>query len=110
VVFTSTKVEDANGSGYFLVDPILKSGKMDDRVLMDCIRCQTVITKLLGRFDEWKSRLMVAKECGYNMIHFTPVQELGLSNSSYCLKNQMKLNPFFSTKVSHILNALLFVD
>ena len=24
--------------------------------------------------DLWKERLVVAGECGYNMIHFTPIQ------------------------------------
>jgi len=94
----SDKMEDANGRGYFLVDPILRTGKMDDRLPLDCIRCQSILPKSLGTLDEWKERLVVSKESGYNMIHFTPVQELGLSNSSYCLKDQLKLNPSFSPK------------
>jgi len=89
-------MEDSNGSGYFLVDPVIRAGKMDDRVPMDCIRCQTVLAKALGPFDEWKDRLRVAHEAGYNMIHFTPIQELGASNSSYCIRDQLALNSAFS--------------
>jgi len=97
----SDSMEEANGCGYFLVDPVIYAGKMDDRVPMDCIRCQTVLAKALGPFNEWEARLRVAYEAGYNMIHFTPIQELGESNSSYCIRDQLMLNSAFS-KVQNI--------
>jgi len=69
---------------------------LDDEVTLDCIQCQTVLTKCLGAFDEWEGRLRVSKETGYNMIHFTPIQELGQSNSAYSIRNQLVFSPIFS--------------
>lgn len=79
------------GGSSFLVDPELRysSGKSLD---LNGLQIQTVLSKLLGPIDEWQSRLRVAKESGYNMIHFSPVQELSLeSNSSYSIRNHLKL-------------------
>lgn len=82
------------GSGYFVVDPELSlAGR---HISLDAIACQTYLSKLLGPLSEWSDRLMVAKESGYNMIHFTPVQTLGSSNSCYSIANPLELNPSFS--------------
>uniref|UniRef100_A0A8C5B3J3 Glycogen debranching enzyme n=1 Tax=Gadus morhua TaxID=8049 RepID=A0A8C5B3J3_GADMO len=68
------------GSGYIVVDPVLT----------------TYLAKCLGPLDQWPDRLRVAKETGYNMIHLTPLQPLGLSRSCYSLSDQLELNPDFS--------------
>nr|XP_039272598.1 glycogen debranching enzyme-like [Styela clava] len=88
--------EKLSGSGYFVVDPILRVGS-DDRVLpMDSICMHTILPKSLGSFSDWKKRIEVSYKTGYNVIHLTPVQKLGISNSSYCIAEQLKLNPAFS--------------
>lgn len=92
----SDSVKKCNGSGYFVVDPTLHLGPNNEEISMDAIVCQSVITKLLGYFDEWQPRLQVAAETGYNMVHFTPVQELGISNSAYSIRNQLQLSPVYT--------------
>ncbi|XP_040216109.1 glycogen debranching enzyme isoform X1 [Rana temporaria] len=85
-----------SGEGYIVVDPVLRIGA-DSRILpLDCITLQTFLAKCLGPFYEWEDRLKVAKESGYNMVHFTPLQTLGKSRSCYSLANQLELNPDFS--------------
>ncbi|XP_061181595.1 glycogen debranching enzyme-like isoform X2 [Saccostrea echinata] len=108
--FTADKSGDrrhADGEGYFLVDPVLSLATDDatdeddedeaEELNLDSIQCQSVISKLLGPFPEWEGRLKVSHETGYNMIHFTPIQELGQSNSAYSIRNQLSLNPIFNT-------------
>ena len=72
------------GSGYLVVEPNLGYS-------LDGICCITHITKLLGPLEEWEERLKLTKEAAYNMIHFTPIQQLGGSASAYSISNQLAL-------------------
>ncbi|XP_063282212.1 glycogen debranching enzyme [Pelobates fuscus] len=86
----------SSGEGYIVVDPIMRVGADNHVLHLDCITLQTFLSKCLGPFDEWEDRLRVAKESGYNMVHFTPLQTLGISRSCYSLADQLQLNPDFS--------------
>ncbi|XP_067846093.1 glycogen debranching enzyme [Heptranchias perlo] len=88
--------DQKRGGGFIVVDPILRVG-LDNQVLpLDCVCAQTYLSKCLGPLNEWEDRLKVSKQSGYNMIHFTPLQTLGLSRSCYSLADQLELNPDFS--------------
>lgn len=86
--YTKEGKEGQEGSGYFLVEPDLGYSP-------EGICCQTYITKLLGPFEEWKSRLTVGREAGYNMLHFTPVQQLGSSRSAYSISNHLRMDSIY---------------
>lgn len=81
------------GSVYIQIEPKLYVGsaKAQKYVPLDSIRCQTVMSKCLGSISTWDAKLRVGKESGYNMIHFTPIHELGGSRSGYSLADQLKV-------------------
>lgn len=76
IYFYFSKLGGPRGSLYVQVEPKIKVGtaKASKDIPLDSIRCQTVLSKLLGPITTWESKLRVAKESGYNMIHFTPIQ------------------------------------
>lgn len=55
---------------------------------------QSLVPKLLGPVETaWPAHLEIARRCGYNALHLTPVQPLGVSNSAYCLYEHLDVNP-----------------
>ncbi|XP_069029313.1 glycogen debranching enzyme isoform X1 [Embiotoca jacksoni] len=87
---------ERSGGGYMVVDPVLCVGADDQVLPLDGITIQTYLSKCLGHLDDWPDRLRVAKESGYNMVHFTPLQTLGESRSCYSLADQLTFSPEFS--------------
>ncbi|CAO1628195.1 unnamed protein product [Parajaminaea phylloscopi] len=97
--------------GYFNVDPIIKipqrSRVLDPKTSKlvegggqvipgkDVVLSQTAITSLsffakwAGTLSQWDPHLKVASAAGYNMIHYTPLQVRGTSNSPYSIADQL---------------------
>ncbi|SNX85785.1 probable 4-alpha-glucanotransferase / amylo-1,6-glucosidase (glycogen-debranching enzyme) [Melanopsichium pennsylvanicum] len=98
-------------SGYFNVDPILQlavrkpilsaAGKVlsseqgggavttkNDFLSLDAIVLQTLISKWAGPLSGWSVHLDSARDAGYNMIHFPPLNVRGASNSPYSIGDQ----------------------
>lgn len=101
--------------GYFNVDPVLKiknrTSVLDDKhhvlppgqgallkdeyvnLPLDGLSILTVVSKWMGPIDKWRDHFAEAKERGYTMLHYTPLQERGESNSPYSIRDQMKYDP-----------------
>lgn len=80
----------------FVVDPIL-----GNKIPTEGIVLQSVLTKCLGpdlEDDLWRKILRNAASINYNVVHFTPIQELGESKSAYSLYDHHSISPQLSPK------------
>jgi glycogen debranching enzyme len=51
----------------------------------------------MGPLSEWKAHFAEASDRGYTMLHYTPLQERGESDSPYSIKNQLAYDPSLFT-------------
>ncbi|KAF8308227.1 glycoside hydrolase family 13 protein [Clavulina sp. PMI_390] len=101
------------GEGYFNIDPVLQVKKRSNilssstssplsvkdggasltnelaNVPLDGLVILSVVSKWMGSLDEWKPHLKEAMLRGYNMLHFTPLQQRGESLSPYSIADQL---------------------
>ena len=108
-------------AGYFNIDPALKikarTPILDDKLHvlppgtgaalkddlvdlpLDGLALLTVVSKWMGPLDHWRKHFAEAKERGYTMLHYTPLQERGESDSPYSIRDQFRYDPnLFATK------------
>lgn len=122
-------------SGAFNVDPILtipkrsailsddsalldvgKGGKVTSEIInlpTDGLVIQTLVAKFMGTIDQWDQHLDVTRDRGYNMIHFTPLQQSGMSGSPYSIYDQMAFDTALfkdGSKLSTEKKAQIFTD
>lgn len=69
--------------------------KLDGRPLpLPALSIFSVISKFMGKYPtDWERHLAGISDRGYNMIHFTPLQARGVSNSPYSLFDQLGWDP-----------------
>ncbi|KAH9839825.1 glycoside hydrolase family 13 protein [Rhodofomes roseus] len=99
--------------GYFNIDPILrtkarapiisKDGSISEKgasvqsdyvnLPLDGLSILTLVSKWMGTIKNWREYLAESSARGYNMVHWTPLQERGESNSPYSIRNQLVYEP-----------------
>ncbi|KAK9462891.1 glucanotransferase domain of glycogen debranching enzyme-domain-containing protein [Lipomyces oligophaga] len=76
---------------HFTVAPRFTMG--DQVLLPDALNIQSVVSKWLGPFSNWDHQMSMIRAKGYNMVHFTPLQHRGDSNSPYSIYDQLEFDP-----------------
>lgn len=96
-----TQPRACSRTGYFIVAPKLVPRKKGaSPISLDGIVMQSVIPKLLGPVSTWEPKIKAMGELGYNMIHYVPLQERGISNSPYSIYDQLSFsNDLFDKKL-----------
>ena len=73
---------------YVDVEPTLTVG--GSPLPLDSLSIMSVVSKFMGKFPhDWDKHLRGIAGRGYNMVHFTPLQPRGESNSPYSLYDQL---------------------
>lgn len=98
------------GCGYFCIVPEWEISDGKKTYSLNSLSIITHITKLLGPIKDWESRFLVIKESGYNMIHLTPVQKLGISNSSYSIAEYDQPNPLIGEDFAELENFIKKIE
>lgn len=64
------------------------------RLPLPALSVFSILSKFMGKYPhDWEKHLAGISERGYNMVHFTPLQVRGESNSPYSLYDQLSWDP-----------------
>ncbi len=102
--------------GYFNIDPLLRikartpifgsdsqhllpsegGAVLKDEIInlpLSAVSLLSTVSKWMGTVSKWPDFFAEACDRGYNMLHWTPLQERGESNSPYSIKDQLRYEP-----------------
>lgn len=85
---------------YIIVEPTIQIGSK--QIGLNSMQQQTILSKSLGKIDDWEFYFKEVAALKYNFVHFTPIQSLGKSESLYCIMDNNEISDnFFKTKHSN---------
>ncbi|KAI9872989.1 MAG: hypothetical protein M1830_000959 [Pleopsidium flavum] len=78
----------------YYIDVCPKLALNKESLPLDALSIFSVISKLMGKYPtDWNKHLRGIGQRGYNMVHFTPLMERGVSNSPYSIYDQLEFDP-----------------
>ncbi|RAL63014.1 hypothetical protein DID88_004100 [Monilinia fructigena] len=91
---TNTALIETTKSPVYYID-VAPTLKLEGRQLpLPALSVFSVISKFMGKYPkDWEKHLRGISERGYNMVHFTPLQKRGESNSPYSIYDQLAWDP-----------------
>jgi glycogen debranching enzyme len=60
---------------------------------LSAVSLLSIVSKWMGPVSKWPDFFAEARDRGYNMLHWTPLQERGQSDSPYSIKDQLRYEP-----------------
>ncbi|KAI9259379.1 glycogen debranching enzyme [Sporodiniella umbellata] len=92
VHYEQEKDEKVSQIGYIIAEPRLRMGNSESLLPLDGLSVLSIVPKWMGPITEWRDILETVEYSGYNMIHFVPLQQRGISDSPYSLSDQLALD------------------
>ena len=89
-----TEPTKATKTDLFYIDVAPRLALDGQQMPMAALSIFSLISKFMGNYPtDWQKHLKGISARGYNMIHFTPLQVRGSSNSPYSIANQLGWDP-----------------
>lgn len=90
---TTTKPQPTQTPTYYIdIAPRLTLERK--RIPLAALSIFSLISKFMGKYPtDWEKHLAGISQRGYNMVHFTPLQQRGSSNSPYSIYDQLAWDP-----------------
>ena len=91
ILRTKTRTPIVSGGSIAVDGPTVKSDYVN--LPLDGLSVLTLVSKWMGPTSGWREYFAESSARGYIMIHWTPLQERGESDSPYSIRNQLVYEP-----------------